>query len=277
MDQTSRIAGVVGWPIGHSLSPRVHDHWLRRYRIDGHYVPLGLRPQDFEAAFGALPKLGFRGVNVTIPHKEAALARATTISDRAALIGAANTITFRPDGGIHADNTDGDGFIRNLRQAAPAWRAARGPALVLGAGGSARAIVAALLSEGAPEVRIANRTRSRADLLRGHFGGKVAVLDWDGASEAADGAMTIVNATALGMAGQPDLAVRLDAAPRETLVADLVYRPLLTPFLALARRLGLSTADGLGMLLHQAAPGFERWFGRRPEVDDELRAAVLAE
>lgn len=269
------LAGVMGWPIGHSRSPALHGRWLRRYGLAGSYVALAVEPQDFEAAFRALPKLGFRGVNVTIPYKEAVMALATAVSARAARIGAANTITFHRDGGVVADNTDGYGFIENLRQGSPGWSAAKGPALVVGAGGGARAVIAALLDEGAPEIRLANRTEARADLLRDHFGAQVKVIGWCDAGDAAEGAATIVNTTSLGMAGQDDLPLRLDAAPRTALVTDLVYRPLETRLLQRARHLGLETVDGLGMLLHQAVPGFESWFGKRPEVDEDLRAAVL--
>lgn len=275
-DPAPPLAGVIGWPIAHSLSPRLHGHWIARYGIPGYYVPLGVRPQDFESTFRTLPKLGFRGVNVTIPFKEAVLALATSVTDRAALIGAANTISFRADGGVHADNTDGYGFLHNLRAAQPGWSAAAGPALVVGAGGASRAVISALLSSGAPEVRIANRTRARAEMLRDHFGARVTVIDWNRASDAAAGAMTIVNTTSLGLEGQADLPLRLEAAPRAAVVTDLVYRPLMTPLLRRADALGLAVVDGLGMLLHQAAPGFESWFGLRPEVDDDLRAAVLS-
>jgi shikimate dehydrogenase len=271
------LAGVVGWPIAHSRSPRLHGHWLRRYGIEGYYIPIGLRPQDFEAGIRALPKLGFRGVNVTIPYKEMVLSMASSVSDRASLIGAANTIVFRPDGSIRADNTDGYGFVMSLRQSAPFWTPAAGPALVLGAGGAARAVVQSLLAEGVPEVRLANRTRARAEMLRDQFGAKVTTVDWNRAGEAAAGALTIVNTTSLGMTGQPDLNIRLDMAPSAALVTDIVYQPLITPFLRQAMDLGLTVVDGLGMLLHQAVPGFESWFDHRPEVDAELRAAVLGE
>ncbi len=274
-DACAALAGVMGWPIAHSRSPRLHGHWLRRYGVDGHYVPLGVRPEDFAAALAALPRLGFRGVNVTIPHKERALALAGSVSERAALIGAANTLTFGEGGAVHADNTDGYGFLANLRQGAPGWTAAAGPALVLGAGGAARGVVAALLSDGAPEIRIANRTRDRAVALRDHFGERVAVVDWAGAEEAVAGAATIVNTTSLGMHGGTASPLRLDAALDTALVTDIVYTPLVTPLLARAAARGLATVDGLGMLLHQAAPGFEAWFGVRPEVDADLRAAVL--
>jgi shikimate dehydrogenase len=269
------LAAVLGWPVGHSLSPRVHGHWLARYKIAGYYVPIALAPEDFGEGVRALPRLGFRGVNVTIPHKEAALALADSSSEVAARVGAANTLTFA-DGAIHADNTDGYGFVANLRQQAPGWRADAGPALVLGAGGAARAVVAALLDEGAPEVRVANRTGGRAAALAAHFGAPVAAVDWSEAASAARDAATLVNATALGLECG-DLPPGLETAPPTVLVTDLVYRREPTPFLAEARRRGFATVDGLGMLLHQAVPGFERWFGRRPEVDAELRAAVLAE
>lgn len=271
------LAGVIGWPVAHSRSPRLHGHWLRRHGIEGYYVPIGLAPEEFLSGLAALPGLGFRGVNVTIPHKEAALAAAREVSPIAARVGAANTLTFLPDGGFHADNTDGYGFIESLRQDAPGWTAAAGPALVLGAGGAARAVIAALIDAGAPEVRLANRTRARAEQLAEGLGGPITVVAWDEASAAADGAATIVNTSALGMVGQPPLDVRLDAAPPSALVNDIVYQPLVTPLLAAAAARGLRTVDGLGMLLHQAVPGFERWFGTKPRVDADLRAAVLAE
>jgi shikimate dehydrogenase len=274
MTDAPRLAAVIGWPIGHSRSPALHGHWLRRYGIAGHYIPIAVPPERLAESLSALACLGFRGCNVTIPHKEAALALAVEATPTARRIGAANTLTFRADGGFDADNTDAYGFIANLRQSPPGWDAAAGPALVLGAGGAARAVVAGLLDAGAPEVRIANRTRSRAEELRGHMGG--TVVDWAEAAAAMEGAATIVNTTSLGMEGQPPLELAFDAAPAGALATDIVYRPLVTPFLAAAAARGLVTVDGLGMLLHQAAPGFEAWFGRRPLVDDDLRAAVLA-
>ena len=276
MSEAPPLAGVIGWPIGHSLSPRLHGHWLRRYGIAGYYVPLALAPDDFEDGLLSLPRLGFRGVNVTIPHKETALALATEVTPRAREIGAANTLTFRADGSIHADNTDGYGFVENLRQGAPGWRAAAGPALVLGSGGSARAVIAALLAEGAPEVRVANRNLARAEGLAVHFGERLRVVPWDEASASAADAATIVNTTPVGMAGD-DVPIDLGRASRAALVADVVYGRTATPFVAAARALGLEAVDGLGMLLHQGVPGFEAWFGRRPEVDDALRAAVVGD
>ena len=276
-DERIPLAGVVGWPISHSKSPRIHGYWLKKYGLSGQYVPLGIRLQDFDDCIRTLPKLGFRGVNVTIPFKEAVLALATNVSDRAALIGAANTVTFSEDGGIHADNTDGIGFIRNLKQNAPDWQAKVGPAVVLGAGGAARAVISALLSEGAPKVILANRTIHRAEMLQEHFGGRVQVESWAQVNNLFVGAATIVNTTSLGMVGQNPLQVDLSSADAETLVTDIVYSPLETGMLQQARELGLKTVDGLGMLLHQAAPGFHDWFGQMPEVDENLRAMVLAE
>jgi len=268
-------AGVVGWPINHSKSPALHGHWLKRYGLSGEYLPIALAPDDFEAGLRKLAKRGFKGVNITIPHKEAALNLADSITDSAALIGAVNTIHFHSNGTIGADNTDGYGFIQNLRQNAQHWDAKSGPSLVIGAGGAARAIVWALLDAGAPVVRLANRTRIRAENLANHFGAKVEVVEWSQISEAMDGAATIVNTTSLGMAGQPELRVHFDDAPQGALVTDIVYNPLITPFLEKAQSSGLETVDGLGMLLHQAVPGFESWFGQKPEVDDDLRHAVL--
>ncbi len=270
------LAGVIGWPIAHTMSPALHGHWLRRYGLPGAYVPLGIEPRNLEAAFGALPLLGFRGVNVTIPFKETVLRLATKVSDRASLIGAANTITFHEDGSSYADNTDGFGFLENLKSGAPGWSAASGPALVLGAGGAARAVIHALLGAGAPEIRLANRTKSRANFLGDNFGAKVKVIDWVHASDAAEGAATIINTTSLGMTGQPALGFSLAKAPKTAVVNDIVYNPIDTDLLQAARARKLTAVDGLGMLLHQGRPGFENWFGGAPEVDEDLRAAIIA-
>ncbi|HRO13512.1 MAG TPA: shikimate dehydrogenase [Paracoccus sp. (in: a-proteobacteria)] len=275
-DDRIPLAGVIGWPVTHSRSPRLHGHWLRRYGLAGHYVPLPVAPGDLGQVLHCLPKAGFVGANVTIPHKEAALALADSVTDRAALIGAANTLIFRPDGRIHADNTDGYGFIANLRQHAPDWDPAAGAAAVIGAGGAARAVVASLLECGVPQLRLANRTRLRAEQIRSEFGARVVVHDWAKVDGMLEGAATVVNATSMGMQGKPALSLSLDALSPDALVTDLVYAPLDTPFLLAARARGCRTVDGLGMLLHQAAPGFERWFGVRPEIDDGLRRAVLA-
>jgi shikimate dehydrogenase len=270
------LAGVMGSPIAHSRSPALHGYWLRRYGIRGHYIPLDVAQSDLKHVLATLPKMGFVGLNVTIPHKESVLALADIISDRAALIGAANTLIFRKDGRIHADNTDGAGFIANLRQNAPNWQPTLGPAAVLGAGGAARAVIAALIEVGVPEIRLANRSRPRADALRSDFGAKIVVQDWVQAAGMLDGATTVVNTTSLGMTGKPDFTLPLTALIPGTLVTDLVYTPLMTQFLIAAEAQGCTVVDGLGMLLHQAAPGFERWFGVRPEVDAATRHAVLS-
>jgi shikimate dehydrogenase len=270
------LAGVLGSPVAHSRSPALHGYWLRRYGIRGHYIPLDVAQANLKHVLATLPMMGFVGLNVTIPHKESILALADIVSDRAALIGAANTLIFRKDGRIHADNTDGAGFIANLRQNAPQWQPNSGPAAVLGAGGAARAVIAALIEVGVPEIRLANRSRPRADGLRSDFGAKIVVHDWNQASAMFDGATTVVNTTALGMTGKPDFTVPLDGLRAGTLVTDLVYTPLKTQFLIEAEVRGCTVVDGLGMLLHQAAPGFERWFGVRPDVDDATRHAVLS-
>lgn len=279
MTDTPRIplAGVIGSPVAHSRSPRLHGHWLKTHGIRGYYIPMDVAPADLPEVLIALPKAGFVGVNITIPHKEAVLALADIVTDRAALIGAANTLIFRPDGRIHADNTDGYGFIANLRQSAPSWNPASGPAAVLGAGGAARAVIASLLEVGAPEIRLANRTRARAEALRQEFGARIVVQDWAQAGNMLEDAATVVNTTSLGMQGKPDFRVPLDALSPKAVVTDLVYAPLHTRLLQEAEAIGCVTVDGLGMLLHQAAPGFERWFGIRPEVDQATRDAVLAE
>lgn len=269
------LAGVIGTPIAHSRSPRLHQHWLRRYGIPGYYIPMDVASDDLEAALETLPKLGFVGLNVTIPHKERILALADVVSDRAALIGAANTILFRNDGKVHADNTDGYGFTESLRQGAPDWSPKSGPAAVIGAGGAARAIVTALIDAGVPEIRISNRTKSRAETLRQEFGVKIKVYGWVQAGNMFEGATTVVNTSSLGMQGKPPLRIPLDGIEKTAVVTDLVYAPLETELLAYARSIGCRAVDGLGMLLHQAAPGFERWFGVRPEVDEDLRQAVL--
>ena len=269
------LAGVIGSPIAHSRSPALHGYWLQRYGLKGFYIPMDVAQADLGRVLQTLPLMGFIGLNVTIPHKETVLALADIVTDRAALIGAANTLIFRKDGSIHADNTDGAGFIANLRQNAPHWQPQAGPAAVFGAGGAARAVIAALIEVGVPEIRLANRTRARAEALRADFGAKVVVHDWVQAGNMLEGVATVVNTTALGMVGKPDFRVPLDALSPKALVTDTVYTPLKTALLIEAEELGCTVVDGLGMLLHQAAPGFERWFGQRPEVDEATRQAVL--
>ena len=274
-DHKIPLAGVLGSPIAHSMSPALHHHWLKRYGLRGHYIPMDINQRDLGEVVKMLPRMGFVGVNVTVPHKEHVLEVADLITDRAALIGAANTLIFRKDGKIHADNTDGFGFIENLRRGAPGWDPKAGPAAVIGAGGAARAVLASLIDVGVPEIRLSNRTRARADALRSEFGAKIHVYDWVQAGNMLDGARTVVNSSALGMTGKPDLRVPLDALSKDAVVTDLVYSPLQTTLLARAAEIGCITVDGLGMLLYQAAPAFERWFGQRPEVDHETRKVVL--
>lgn len=269
------LAGVIGHPVAHSRSPRIHRHWLHTLGIQGHYIPMDVAPQDLEHVIRTLPKAGFVGANVTVPHKEAVMAIADQITDRATLIGAANTLIFRPDGKIHADNTDGYGFLENLRSGAPDWDPTAGPAVVFGAGGAARAIISALADAGVPEIILTNRTRARAEHLRETFGQRVVVADWVQAGNVVEQARLLVNTSSLGMVGNPELRVPLDGLRPDCVVTDLVYAPLKTRLLQVAEEAGCVTVDGLGMLLHQAVPGFERWFGERPEVDAATRAAAL--
>lgn len=269
------LAGVIGHPIAHSKSPQLQRHWLKTLGLSGYYIPMDVSPDNLAQVLDTLPKAGFVGVNVTVPHKERVMELAHQITDRAALIGAANTLVFRDDGTIHADNTDGYGFIENLRQGAPDWVPNAGPAAVLGAGGAARAVVSALLDAGVPEILISNRTRLRAELLQNDFGKRLKVIDWVQAGNMLEEATTVVNTTSLGMIGKPELRVPLDGLQPGAVVTDLVYAPLKTRLLAEAEAAGCTTVDGLGMLLYQAVPGFERWFGQRPTVDAATRAAVL--
>jgi shikimate dehydrogenase len=269
------LAGVIGSPIAHSKSPQLHKHWLKTYGMQGFYIPMDIPSADLREVLLTLPKMGFVGVNITIPHKEAVLEIADLITDRATLIGAANTLIFRKDGKIHADNTDGYGFLENLKTGAPQWVPQAGPAVVLGAGGAARAVVASLLDAGVPEILISNRTRVRADKLAADFGLRLKVVDWVQAGNVLEEAVLTVNTTSLGMIGKPELRVPLDGLRKGTVVTDLVYAPLQTNFLREAAAQGCVTVDGLGMLLHQAVPAFERWFGQRPVVDSATRAAAL--
>lgn len=269
------LAAVIGSPVAHSKSPQLHNHWLKVNGLPGFYIPMEVDTEDLESVLRTLPKMGFVGVNITIPHKEKVLEIADLITDRATLIGAANTLIFRQDGKIHADNTDGYGFINNIRQNAPDWDPTAGPAAILGAGGAARAVVASLLDAGVPEILISNRTKVRAEALRADFGKRLQVIDWVQAGNMLDDAVTVVNTTSLGMIGKPPLRVPLDGLRRGAVVNDLVYAPLKTQFLAEAEEMGCHIVDGLGMLLHQAVPAFERWFGVRPEVDSATRAAAL--
>lgn len=269
------LAAVIGHPIAHSKSPDVHGYWLRKYGIAGHYIPLDIAPDKLTELLPRLPDLGFVGANVTIPHKETVMNIADKITDRATLIGAANTLIFGRNGRIVADNTDGYGFIENIRQTVPNWNPKSGPAVVFGAGGAARAVLASLLDVGVPRIILTNRTRERAENLRADFGNRIEVVDWVHAGNILDDAKLVVNTTSLGMTGHREMRIPLDGLKPGTIVNDLVYSPLRTGLLATADEKGCRVVDGLGMLLHQAVPGFERWFGKRPEVDENVRNAVL--
>ncbi len=271
----ARLAGVIGWPVEHSLSTRLHGYRLEQHRIDGAYDPLAVGPEDLRTALSALQALGFRGVNLTLPHKEQALELCHETDDLARRIGAVNTIVVR-EGKLVGSNSDAFGFLENLKEGAPDWGADAAPAVVLGAGGASRAVVAALADAGAPEVRIVNRTRERAEALAEALGGAISVHGWDQRHAALADAGLLVNTTTLGMAGQPPLDLDLDGLPADALVTDIVYTPLMTPLLEAARVHGNPLVDGLGMLLHQARPGFEAWYGVRPEVTPVLRDFVLS-
>ncbi|MCC7016274.1 MAG: shikimate dehydrogenase [Rhodospirillales bacterium] len=272
----TKVAGVMGWPVGHSLSPRLHGYWLERHGVDGVLVPLPVRPGHLPEALRALPKLGFVGASVTVPHKEATLGLVDEAEPLASRVGAVNTIAVREDGRIAGRNTDVPGFLSALREGAPDWRADAGPAVVLGAGGAARAVAVALGMAGVAEIRVVNRTATRAAALAKALGPPVRAARWENRAEALADAALLVNATTLGMAGEPALELDLAPLPARAVVMDIVYTPLETPLLTRARARRLVAVDGLSMLLHQARPAFAAWFGVEPEVTAELRAFVLA-
>jgi len=269
---SARIAGIIGWPVAHSRSPLLHGFWLERHKIDGAYIPLAIRPEDFATAVRGLLATGFAGANVTIPHKLAAFAICDSVDDTARRAGAVNTLVFQ-DGRIAGSNTDGWGFLANLR--AQGVDPAAGPALLLGAGGGARAIAAALQDSGVT-VTIANRTHARAEELARHLPG-LRCIDWDRRSDAVADHALVVNATSLGMSNHPPLTLDLSRAPPTAAIVDIVYVPLQTELLAAAHARGLRAVEGLGMLLYQAIPGFHAWFGVQPDVDEALRRFVAAD
>lgn len=274
-------AGVMGWPVDHSLSPKVHGFWLRQYGINGDYIRIPVKPEDFSEKVRSLRIDGFVGCNITVPHKEAALVAVDELDPQAVRIGAVNTIQVRDDGTLYGFNTDGFGFLENLNHGHPGFDVTKGPVMVLGAGGAARAVVVTLLDAGAPEVRLCNRTRERAEHLASDLNAlglnNIVVENWQDRNAALSEVALLVNTTTLGMHGQHPLALDLDALPKDALVTDIVYTPLETDLLKRAKARGNPVVDGLGMLLHQARPGFAAWFGPLPEVSDELRAYVLAE
>ena len=269
------LAAVIGSPIAHSKSPQIHGHWLETMGLQGAYIPMDVLPKDLEQVLRTMPKMGFVGANITVPHKEAVMNIVDTVTDRAALIGAVNMLVFCDDGKILGDNTDGYGFLENLKNGAPNWAPSDGPAAIFGAGGAARAVISSLLDAGVPEILLSNRTRVRAENLQSVFGARVTVYDWTQAGNMLEDAALLVNTTSLGMLGKSDLRVPLDGLRARTVVTDLVYNPLKTKLLETAEGVGCVTVDGLGMLLHQAVPAFERWFGTRPVVDNATRLAAL--
>ena len=275
-EQRFVLAGVMGWPVAHTRSPVIHNHWIAKHGLKGAYVQLPVQPGRLEAAIRGLPALGFAGCNITVPHKVNAMTLMDELHPQARRIAAINTVVVQPDGRLLGVNNDGIGYIQSLRDANPAWRGDAGPALVLGAGGAARAIVVALLDEGVPELRITNRTLEKAQALKDAFGDRVTVVPWAERNQAMAGVSLLVNTTTQGMHGQPALDVQLDDLPATAMVSDAIYIPLETPLLAAARQRGHQTVNGLGMLLNQARPAFQAWFGVLPEITPELRAAVQA-
>jgi shikimate dehydrogenase len=270
----AKLAGILGYPVSHSKSPRLHNHWIAHYGLDGVYVPLPVAPEHLAETVKALRHVNFAGGNVTVPHKEAVLALVDELDPLAARIGAVNTLVIGADGRLTGRNTDAIGFLLNLQEI-PGFSARSGPAVILGAGGAARAACAALLQEDVPEIRLVNRSLDRARSLAANLGGPIVPIEWSGREEALEGAALLVNSTSLGMTGQPPLDLSLDRLPESALVNDLVYAPLETDLLAAARSRGNPTADGIGMLLHQARPGFKAWFGVMPDITPEIREMML--
>ena len=274
----TKLAGIMGWPVTHSRSPALHNFWIEEHGVDGAYLPLAVRPEHLEQALRGLPALGFRGCNLTLPHKQAALAIVDKLEPLARRIGAVNTVIVMPDGSLEGRNTDAFGFRENLRERVPDWKPSAGPAVVLGAGGGARGVIAALIEARVEEIRIVNRTLARAERVASDLAAtatRITALPWSDMDSALRDAGLLVNTTSLGMNGEPELEIDLSPLPPRAVVADIVYVPLETPLLAAARERGHLTVDGLGMLLHQGRPGFEAWFGSPVQVTRELRAAIL--
>ena len=269
------VAGIIGWPVAHSRSPLLHGHWLEEKKIDGAYIPLPVSSENFKDALRALPKLGFAGVNVTIPHKQAAFEAVDKTDEIATQTGAVNTVTIQNDGQLLGTNTDVFGFLQNLDAGAPQWRSLGGPVAVLGAGGAVRAVCAALQSVALDNIRLVNRTREKAENISQIFGGNIDVVSWDERHDALADCALLVNGTSLGMSGQQPLDLKLDALPVDAVVTDIVYSPLKTPLLKNAEDRGNPIVDGLGMLIHQARPGFAAWFGALPEASEEIRNLLI--
>lgn len=270
------IAGLLGWPVAHSRSPVIHNHWIARYGLQGRYVLFAVPPARLAEALRGLAVLGMRGCNVTTPHKQAVMPLIDHIDPLAKQIGAVNTIAVEDDGTLRGFNNDGNGFVHSIRDAKPVWRPESGPITVVGAGGASRAVVASLAAQGAREIRVVNRTYERARQLHAQFGPPVVAVTWDDRATALEGAALLVNATDQGMAGKPALDLDLARLPRDAIVGDLIYVPPETPLLQAARQRGNLTVNGLGMLLNQARPAFQAWFGIMPDITPELIRAIAA-
>jgi len=273
---TFGIAGVMGWPVAHSRSPVIHNHWLAHYGIAGHYLLFAVPPEKLETAVRGIAALGLRGCNVTTPHKQAIFPFLDRVDDLARRIGAVNTVVVEPDGTLSGFNNDGNGFIQSLRDADSAWRPDSGPIAVLGAGGASRALVASLAAQGATEIRLLNRTLEKAQEIADAVGPVVKVLPWDERAAALEGVRLLANATSLGSTGKAAVDIALDRLPEGALVGDLIYVPPETPLLASARLRGHITVNGMGLLLNQARPAFNAWFGVMPEITPALRQAIAA-
>ena len=270
------LAGVMGFPVAHSRSPVIHNHWIAQYKLKGSYVLLPVEPHHLQDALRGLKALGFAGCNVTIPHKVEAMKAMDWLHPVAKQMGAINTIVVQPDGALHGFNNDGFGYIQSIKDAKPDWQANAGPITVLGSGGAARAIVLSLINEGAKEIRLINRTKSKAEALAHEFGSTVKVVDWSERHSALGGVAMLVNTTNQGMHGQPELDLNLEDLPLNALVSDAIYIPLETPLLANARKRGNATVNGLGMLLNQARPAFQAWYGVLPQITPDLQRAIAA-
>ena len=276
MQRKNIIAGVLGNPIAHSKSPILHQFWLKQNKIKGFYIPLKVSENDLEMTLRNLPKIGFSGVNVTVPHKESVMSLAKIKTERASLIGSANTLTFLPEGGFKADNTDGYGFMKNLEEQAPVWDPKEAKVLVLGAGGACRAVIGALLESGVEKLHVTNRTQKRAKDLQVFFNSQIELIEWSQKEELLKNVNTVINATTLGMVGSDELQFSLSKANENTTIVDLVYNPINTPLLVEAHKKGCQVVNGIGMLLHQATPGFKEWYGVKPTITKELLNRVMS-
>jgi shikimate dehydrogenase len=270
------MAGVMGWPVAHSRSPAIHNFWIKQLKLQGAYGLFPVEPQNLQAAIRGLAALGLAGCNITIPHKVEAMKYVDWVDPLAQRIGAINTIVVQPNGELHGFNHDGFGYLQSLYEAQPDWQPNKGPVVLIGAGGAARAILVSLLDAGATEIRILNRTKSKANALAQEFGPAVKAMDWNERNDALTDAALLINTTNQGMHGQPALEIALEQLPSSALVSDIIYVPLETPLLKDARLRGHTTVNGLGMLLHQAQPAFKAWFGSTPEVNAALYEAIVA-